>query len=382
MVPTIMEHAKRRILFLITTADWGGAQHFVLRMAEDAKKAGMEVLISAGGEGELEQRALRAGIPYQKLRAAKRDILPLADLATIQELRHVIRDYKPDVIHLNSSKMSVLGSIAARLEHAPRIVYRIGGWAFLEDIAPFKKWIYRVSEHWTAWLKDVIVTVHPGDEQIARELGIIPQKELLTIPNGINLGTFDQNLLSREQARTQLGLSMDETIVGTVANLYGPKNVPGFLDSIARLTHLSPSIRFVVMGDGPEHPIVMKRCAELNLQQRVIFTGRRADASSLLRAFDLFVLPSTKEGMPWALLEAMAAGLPCIATDVGACRWMLEPDGGIVVPSRNPNALAKAIEKLLNDQQQRNNFGLAARAIIETRYRWELSSQQTLELFR
>lgn len=376
MLAAIMEAAKPRVLFLLTTSDWGGVQFFVHAAAVEAKQRGYAVMVAAGGDGELESRCAQSGIRFARLTTMTRDISPFHDLAALHELRTVIREFKPDAVHLNSSKMGVLGSVAANLERVPRIVYRIGGWSFLENISPMKQWMYLTAERWSAPKKDVIVTVHPGDEEVARREKIVPRGRLVTIPNGIDLARFDRERLSRDDARRALGLAQMEIVIGTVANYYPPKELPAYLETIKNLP-----FRFVIIGDGPEREAIMKKHRDLNLGDRVILAGRRGDASTLLNAFDIFVLPSSKEGMPWALLEAMAAGLPCIATDVGACRWMFGPDAGIVVPPKHPDALRDAITDLASNSEKRNRLGEAARRAVESRFRWDTTLEKTLELF-
>jgi glycosyltransferase involved in cell wall biosynthesis len=379
MLAAIMTSAKRRILFLITTSDWGGAQSFVCRMAAEAKRAGHDVMVAAGGNGELGKRCADAGVHFEQLETLRRELSPLHDLAAIHEIRKIIRGYKPDVVHLNSSKMGVVGSIAASIEHVSRIIYRIGGWAFLEDVPSWKRATYLWSEKLTASHKDVIVTVHPGDEEEAKRHNIRPKDRVITIPNGLDLSSFDKKLLDRDSARKELGLGPTETVIGTVANFYPPKDLPRYLASMAPLL-TSTNLRLVIIGDGPERNAVEQAIQENDLTNHVMLAGRRSDSATLLRAFDLFVLPSSKEGMPWSLLEAMAAGLPCVATDVGACRWMLEPDTGIIVPPKNGEAMRNAIQSLLTDEQKRAALGAAARHAVETRFRWEDAVRQTLAL--
>lgn len=376
MLAAIVEAAKPRILFLLTTSDWGGVQFFVHATAVEAKRRGYAVMVAAGGSGELGPRCEASGIRFARLLTMRRDISPFHDLAALHEVRRIIRDFKPDAVHLNSSKMGVLGSVAAELERVPRVVYRIGGWSFLERISPMKQWMYRMAEKWSASKKDIIVTVHPGDEGVARREAIVPRGRLVTIPNGIDLARFDRELLTRDDARRALGLAPSDVVVGTLANYYPPKALPAYLETIAALP-----FRVVIIGDGPERDAIRQKHRELNLGERVMLAGRRDDASTLLKAFDLFVLPSSKEGMPWALLEAMAARLPCIATDVGACRWMLEPDAGVIVPPDDPKALRDAIAAHASDAETRNRLGEAARRAVESRFRWETTLEKTLELF-
>lgn len=375
-----MAPAKHRILFLITTSDWGGAQFFVHALAKAAKDAGHSVMVAAGGTGELASRCIENGLHFEPLKMMRRELSPIHDLAAMHEIRQIIKDFKPDIVHLNSSKMGVVGSMAASLEHIDRIIYRIGGWSFLEDISSWKKQLYLWSEKLTAKQKDIIVTVHPGDEAEAKRRGIMPRARLMTIPNGVDLAAFDTRLLSRADARQQLGLADDTFVIGTLANFYPPKNLPWALEALTPVLK-EKNVRAVIIGDGPHRRAVEEARRNLNLETTVTLAGRRPDASSLLSAFDLFVLPSSKEGMPWSLLEAMAAGLPCIATDVGACRWMLEPDAGIIVPSGDAEKLREVILSLVNDPEKRKQLGMNARRAVETRFRWEDTLRASLDLF-
>ncbi|MCR4278610.1 MAG: glycosyltransferase family 4 protein [bacterium] len=402
-----MPHAKPRILFCVTSGDWGGVQFFLYNFAKFAQKNGFDVRIAAGEDGELGEKCLKNGIPFTRLKHVKRSISPIQDLAGIHEIRILIREYQPDFIHLNSSKMSIIGSIASRLEEMnpgsltgfakqkkkPRVMYRIGGWVFREKIHPLKQWMYLALEQWTARYKDVIVTVHPEDEVIAQEKNIRPRDRVLTIANGIDLEHFNAELKTKEEARRILGIDPQAFIVGTIANFYPPKNLPWLLHAIQKfhnvdsslsttnVTHESDSIQYVIIGDGPDHDAIHSLYNDLHLQNRIILAGRRTDASTLLRAFDIFILPSTKEGMPWTLLEAMATGLPCIATDVGACAWMLQDSAGIIIPVNNEIALFDAVAQIQSDRSLATELGNRAKRAVSARFAWESTRDMTLGLF-
>lgn len=368
-----------RILLLVTQADWGGVQSFLVRFAKQLKAEGREVLLAAGGEGELWAEAEKAGIPTRKLERMTRAIHPVKDWSAIGEIEHLIREFKPDAIHLNSSKMGVLGSIAsaALKKHGavPWTVYRIGGWSFLEPISGWKRWLYRTAERTTAKYKDVIVTVHPGDERIARDLRIIPRKTLVTVPNGLDLASFVSALGTRNASRQSLGLSEHAFVFGTVANAYATKGLLAYLDVAARVCALNDAIRFVIIGEGPQSKELERKRDALGLADRVVLPGQRTDAGTLYPAFDVFVLPSVKEGMPWTLLEAMAAGIPCVATDVGACAWMLEDSGagraGEIVPPHDALAMVRALDALRNDKEKRAALSRAARFNVTDRFSWK-----------
>lgn len=366
-----------RILLLVTQADWGGVQSFLVRFAKQLKAEGREVMLAAGGDGELWAEAEKAGIPTRRLTHMTRSIDPIQDWKAIGEIERLILEFKPDAIHLNSSKMGVIGSIAAHRSSfiVDRVVYRIGGWSFLEPIGAWKRWLYRSAERYTAKYKDVIITVHPGDEQIARDLQITPRKTRVTVPNGLDLASFVSALGTRGSSRQSLGLPEHAFVFGTVANTYATKALLPYLDVAARICTLNDAIRFVIIGDGPQFEELKRKRDTLGLTDRVILPGQRTDARALYPAFDVFVLPSVKEGMPWTLLEAMASGIPCVATDVGACAWMLEDSGtgraGEIVPPHDPLAMVRVLDELRNNAEKRAALSRAARFNVTDRFSWK-----------
>lgn len=372
-----------RILLIVTQADWGGVQMFLVNFAAGLIKEGRTVLLAAGGEGELWAEARKHGIPTRRLAHVRREINPLEDWRAIGEIKRLIREFKPDAIHLNSSKMGVLGSLACAAVHGSRFtdhgswirtVYRIGGWAFLEPLPTWKKWVYRTAETYTAKYKDVIITVHPGDEALARALGISPRKKLLTVPNGLDIAGFISRLLTVHGSRQTLGIPDHAFVFGTVANAYATKGLLPYLDVLQKVLSRNTNVLAVIVGDGPELNRLTAHRSRLGLD-RLVLTGHRDDAATLYPAFDVFVLPSRKEGMPWTLLEAMASGVPSIATDVGACRWMLaDPHhalAGIIVPPNDPLSLAEAMQRLLHSTEEREALSKGARSNVAARFSWE-----------
>lgn len=366
---------KRRILLLVTQADWGGVQSFLIRFAVGLMAEGHEILLAAGGEGELWSKAAAAGIPTRRLVSVVREISPVADAKAVREVRNLIDEFRPEAIHLNSSKMGVIGSLAARYSKThPRVVYRIGGWVFLEPIAGWKKQLYRMAEKMTARFKDVIITVHPGDAELAAKIGIRPRQKIVSVPNGLDLAGFTAKLEPRNAARTALGLPESGFVFGTVANAYATKGLIPYLDAVERICAAHREISFVILGDGPELETLKDKRSALRLE-RLVLAGHRDDASRLYKAFDAFVLPSRKEGMPWTLLEAMASGMPIVAADVGACRWMTrDPEIGeaaLITPPQDTAALADALEKILADSALRANLAAVGPEIVRRRFTWD-----------
>jgi glycosyltransferase involved in cell wall biosynthesis len=183
----------KRIVLAVTLAEQGGVQEFLLRLGSFLAEQGHNVTILAGEGSWLFPLAHDRHIPIRRLTHLRRAIHPWHDLLAFFELRRVLKELQPDAIHLNSTKMGVLGSLAARSVGIKTVAYRIGGWVFLEPLSPLTRWLYLQAERLSARWKDVIICVHPEDECLAHKLNIIPRKKLTTIPNGIDLslGLFD-----------------------------------------------------------------------------------------------------------------------------------------------------------------------------------------------
>lgn len=356
------------IVVAITQAVPGGATSFVFDYAFWLKQKGFRVTVLAG-EGEwLFERCQEAELPCLRVPFMQREIRPWLDLPAIFTLARLLKELKPDVVHLNSSKMGVVGSLSAHLAGVPRVVYCIGGWAFLESIASWKKWVYAVAERLTAGLKDQIICLHPGDKQTAEAHHICPREGITVIPNGIDLPSLDRARLSRAEARQLLNLSQDRFVFGTIANFFATKNLPAYIRSVAPLLQNSPSATLVLIGEGTERPQIEQAIRENALESQVVLTGAQPNAHRLLSAFDVFVLPSTKEGMPFSTLEAMAARLPCIVTDVGAHAWMLQGTGSWVVPCGDAQALQRAMQEAMQQRGRLVDIGQANRTVAEQRF--------------
>lgn len=356
----------KRFLFVITQADWGGAQTFLFNAAREAVRRGNEVLLVAGGEGLLEAHAHEANVPYRRLVKMRREISPFHDIGATRELASLMREWRPDAVLLVSSKAGMIGSIAARLARVPRVVYRIGGWSFLDPVSPAQKAFRRWSEKLTAGFKDVIIVVHPGDAAVAQKIGITPREQMVTIPNGLDLAAFDASLLPRDEARKKL-TDTSAPLLLTIANFYPAKGLASYIDALALVHAQRPDVRAMIIGDGELRSTLEAKRREYELEDVLSLPGQMSDASRLLKGADIFVLPSLKEGMSWSVLEAMAARIPLVATDVGANQWMLG-DSNKTVPPGNAQALADAILNALQNPDDAHRRAEVGRTIIETRF--------------
>ncbi|MFO0764870.1 MAG: glycosyltransferase family 4 protein [Patescibacteria group bacterium] len=359
----------------ITRAVPGGATVFVFDLARFLKRAGHDVHVLAGDGEWLVEKCADVQIPFHRLQWMQRELNPYKDTRALFELTSKLKELKPDAIHLNSSKIGVLGSLAGKLAGIKNIVYCIGGWAFLEPMSKTKRAIIVFAERIAAKFRDAIVCVHPGDVEAAKREGIKPKQQLLSIPNGVDVAVFDAQLLTRECAREILELRNSDFIFGSIANFYPAKDLPNFILATKRYRELGGTGVVAIIGDGPLRAETEKAIQDAGSDSYFMLLGGKENASQYLAAFDAYALPSAKEGMPISLLEAMAASLSCIVTDVGAMRWMIEPDAGLIIEAHNPESLARAMLRLERDVDSREAFGTQARRVVTDRF----PLQKTLE---
>ncbi|MEK7072844.1 MAG: glycosyltransferase [Patescibacteria group bacterium] len=370
----------RSLLLVVTQSDLGGAQRYVLTMARAAAVFGWRVTVAAGpdpstasldaardeiGAGGLAAACADAGITYRTVTTLRRNIHPRSDLAAVRELRRLIRELRPDVVHANSSKAGFLTPLAlVGLRPRPRHVFTAHGWVFLEPGRT--RFFYRWLERLAARGRDATIVLSPQERDTARHAGVGSRDGLHVIPLGVTSTVHD-----RDAARAALvatGIPTNALIIGCVANAYPAKNLPAliaaFNDRNDSATHL------VLIGGGTER---------LSSGTRVHLLGARPDARALMDGFDLFVLPSVKEGLPMTLLEAMEAGLPCLATSVGGIPSVIAD--GMNGWLTRPDDIANGLTHVFAARDQWSRAGKAATDTVRTLFTEARMTRETLALY-
>ena len=359
-----------KILFVITQGEWGGAQRYVFDLATNL---GSETAVVIGEKhSELGTRLAKSGIKTFAAGHLRRDINPLHDLLAIFELKRIFQNIRPDIVHLNSSKAGVLGSIAAHLAGVPKVIFTAHGFAFLEPQPWIMKQIYYFAEWFACLFRDKIICVSEYDRQAAIKAKLCPAEKLVTIHNGISPSPLSPR--GRGQG--------EGAVVGTIAHLYKTKGLNYLIDA-AKILHSQFSIHhseFRIIGDGPERNNLESLIANHNLESKIKLLGEQKKASEYLSKFDIFVLPSVKEGFPYAILEAMAAGLPIVAAPVGGIPEA-QGDAGILVPPKDSKALATAIQSLIDDPKRAKKMGLAAHERIK-QFSFEKMLEETIKIYK
>jgi glycosyltransferase involved in cell wall biosynthesis len=359
--------SRIRVLQVITRLIVGGAQETVMLIADmlDPARFDVDVLSGpqTGSEGSLIEEVRRRGISLTIEPALVREINPVKDLLALVRLIRFIRRGGYDIVHTNSSKAGILGRWAARLAGVLVIVHTVHGWGHHERQHPLVRRFYILLEQVTQRITDRLIVVSPRNTERGLADGIATPEKYVTIRSGIELDRFRQPARPREVVQAELGIPQDAPVVGTVTRLSSQKAPLDFVAAAAQVTAQRPDVHFVVVGDGPLRVDVEAQIAALGLAERVHLTGLRGDVSDLMHSFDVFALSSLWEGLPRVLPQAMAAGLPIVATAVdGNAEAVTDGVNGLLTPPGDPQAMASALLQLLGDPALAAQMGEAGRS--------------------
>ena len=308
-----------KILYGITKGNWGGAQKQVFDLATALAQAGNDVSVVFGGLAsgtELQSRLTETKIPSIVLRTMDRDINFFKEIRSFISLIKILRRERPDVLHLHSPKMGGLGGLAGRITGLPRIIYTAHGWTFNEERPWIQKWLIAFF----SWLiilcsHQTIVLSEKEKKQVVKWPFV--KKKIIVIPNGIkNIDFLDRVDAEKSILSSSLSALPPRPWVVTIAELHKNKGLTYAIEAVSLLPQ-ETQLTYFIIGEGEERSQLEKLIDEKGLKSRVFLLGFHKNASKLLKAFDLFLFPSIKEGFPYALLEASQAGLPIIASAVG-----------------------------------------------------------------
>jgi glycosyltransferase involved in cell wall biosynthesis len=358
---------RPRILIVVTLAETGGAQTYVASLLP-ALVDQFQVVVAAHGPGPLLESARIAGARVVALEHVRRPLSPWRDLRGLLELVVLLRRERPDILHANSSKAGVLGRLAAALTGVPIRIFTVHGWAFSAHTG-LATALYRRAERAMRPLTTITICVAESERASGLAARACDPARTVVIRNGVDVG--DPVAAHADRAAP---------LVLAVGRLQHPKDP----FTLARaLGLLRGKFTAMLVGEGPDRPRLEAEIRRLGLEQAVVLAGDRSDVADVLAGADVFVLSSTSEGLPLSILEAMAAGLPVVASSVGGVPEAVEDgDTGLLVPPRDPARLAAALERLLADPALRRRLGSNGRERVREHFGLEAFQQRHVAVYR
>ncbi|MFQ5599012.1 MAG: glycosyltransferase [Candidatus Krumholzibacteriia bacterium] len=342
-----------RVLHLIEDLDVGGAERLVADLVLHPPAASRAAVACLRHRGRLGSTVARRGVPVWSLEKQGG-----IDIGALRRLIRLVRRERPDLIHAHVFTANLWGRLAGAFTGVP-VVTTEHSTFFLERRGGV--WLERALAPWTA--ARIVVSEDLG-RAVRRKLGPRAAAHTRVVHNGIPAARFEMlehRTGQRARIRRALGFGDGDVVVGTVSRIEPRKDHHGLLAGFARAVSESPELALVIVGDGPERGRLEDEARRRDLCSRVRFLGHRASVWRLLGAFDVFVLPSRTEGISLALLEAMGAGLACVATAVGGNPEVLAEDTGVLVPFGEPAALARVLVDLARQPGKRQRLGKRGR---------------------
>ena len=359
-----------RVLRIIARLNVGGPALHVSYLTRGLDDRGYETTLVAGQvgpeEGSMDYVARELGVQPVFVSALQREIAAGHDFVAVRQLRDLIRDLRPDIVHTHTAKAGAVGrlaAIAARLDRPPVIVHTFHGHVLRGYFGPVRTEMFRRVEQALALRTDKLIAVSPEvrDELVA--LGVAPAEKFEVIRLGLDLaGRAIAGPGAADAERKDLGVPEGRFLIGWFGRMTEIKRVDNLLEAFVRVRQNGIDADLVLAGDGPLRRSLIEQAEQLGIADRTHFLGMRENVASLYAACDVVALTSANEGTPVSLIEALAAGTPVVSTDVGGVRDVVDADRtGLLVPFGDVEAFAGALTTIAEDGALRRSLAGAGR---------------------
>ncbi|MBN2491041.1 MAG: glycosyltransferase [Planctomycetes bacterium] len=358
-------------LHLNTERTWRGGERQTLYLAEGLCARGHLARVLCRADSELGRRARASGLEVIEMTVhGELDVVAGWRIA-----RHVRREGY-DILHMHTSHAHGLGILASALCRGPRrVVHRRVDFSIFRNRLRISRFKYRLGVDRYVAISAAVKAAMVADGIAAERIAVVP--------SGVDTARLDRIEESPAAVRRVLGLELDWPVVGCVAHLAWHKGQEFLVRAAPRLIARVPEVRILIVGEGPRRAALEAEIRALGVGDRVRLTGFRADVLALVRALDVLAMPSVMEGLNTTLLDAQALGIPVVATRVGGIpEAVADGEGGVLVPPRDPAALAEALADLCADPARRAALGQRGRAWVRERFSVDRMVEGVLAVYR
>jgi len=370
----------QRVMLVIQPTVTGAALH-VAQLAKWLNKDEFDVTVVSPGESWLADKVRSDGVRHIALNL-QREIRPVRDLLAAASFLRLIRREKPRVLHLHSAKAGFIGRVMRPIHRVPVVLYTTHGFAF-KRVKRWRRALYLQLERMAAAFGDRMICVSASEKQSALEYRIASDEAITVVPNGVELP--QEPVRSTGMLRRHLDVDERCKILAMPARLQRPKLPEDLVHAASQLARDIDrnSFRLVFIGDGPLENATRLMVRELGLRDVVAFLGYRSDMELLMADIDVVILASQTEGMPYTLLEAMAAGKPVVGTNVpGIVDLIRHGENGYLYSAGDGAEMASYLSRLLGDKALRDRLGARGRADITLHYQSTTMARATEKVYR
>lgn len=363
-----------KILYVITKSNWGGAQRYVYDLAIKMRDDGHQVRVAFGGHGLLADKLEEKGIDIIEIPNLERDVNLSKELKVLQSLYKILKKEDPDIVHLNSSKIGAVGSFIARLAGIRKIIFTAHGFPFREERPYWQVVLIKILSWLSIILSDKTICVSKKDFNDVKDWPLVKNK-IITIHNGIDLNSKINSDCIKEKGITR---------IVSIGELHKNKGFEYALRAINELKEKAKDFRYTILSfGGDERHALEKIIIDLNLENYVDILIEEEASSGKLGEFDIYFMPSIKEGLPYVLLEAGLYGLPIVASDTGGiCEIVENYKNGFLIKTKDVNGFELALEKLICDERLRREMGDNAKWKIESEFNLDTMIGRTMEVYK
>lgn len=351
--------------------EWRGGQRQSLFLAKELKRKGLPFFFIVQPESPLHQKACEAELPVLPFKIRNE-----FDLPAILRLAWAMKRKKCLLVHFHDAHSAAVGSVAASLAKVPfRIITRRVDFPLKKNYFSRRKYMKNV---------DAIIAISEGVKKVLVEGGVDPEN-VEVISSGIDFSSFEEDssaLTSKDYLHREFSFAVDDYLVGIVAHLADHKGHQYLIQATKILKQQAPKIKTIIVGEGPLSMELNRQAKELDVEDIIFFLGFRKDIPKILSSLDLFVLSSHLEGMGSSILDAMASRLPVVATKVGGIpEVVINGETGLLVPPRNPSALARAILRLYSDKTLASRLGQKGYELVHRKFSAEAMAEKVVRLY-
>jgi glycosyltransferase involved in cell wall biosynthesis len=375
---------------VIARLNVGGAALHVLQLAREQERRGHDVLVVAGtlaaGEASMAYVAHELGVQVRELPALQRELSPRADAAAIRELRRIVRERRPDVVHTHTAKAGATGRLAVRLSGRPRpvLVHTYHGHVLSGYFSPRRERVFRVLERLLARSTDALVAVSDEVRDDLVRLGVATADRFSVVPYGFDLPAWsEEDEAARSRRRGELGLEEGTFAIGWAGRLTEIKRPLDLVRTLRAVVDAGVDAVLVVVGGGELQPEAEALARELGVAERARFVGFQQRIREWYAAVDAALLTSANEGTPVVAIEALAAERPIVATAAGGTGTVVrEGESGFLLPVGDTDGLARRLVELARDPQLRSRLGAAGSADVRSRFATARMADELEALYR